>query len=196
MPQSIFSIRMDDTLKSNFEYVCNELGLNMSTAITIFAKKVCREKRIPFEVSIDPKCEKGSLKMNKKTYYYVHIYPEYTEGSISVREACFDNLEDAYKYLVINRSELQDEINNESGFYKHLAFFNIGITTNELFDPKSEQINTFKFEYTIGCSAEEGIFFRHEGINYDINFPEDSQEAECMAIYGFLKSLQTMQIIN
>ncbi len=28
--------------------------MNMTTAITIFAKKMTREKRIPFEVSVDP----------------------------------------------------------------------------------------------------------------------------------------------
>ena len=28
--------------------------VNMTTAITIFAKKMTREKRIPFEVSVDP----------------------------------------------------------------------------------------------------------------------------------------------
>jgi len=33
---------------------CEELGMSMSTAITIFAKKMSREKRIPFEVSVDP----------------------------------------------------------------------------------------------------------------------------------------------
>ena len=31
--------------------ICNELGMNMSTAVTIFAKKVVRECGIPFEVS-------------------------------------------------------------------------------------------------------------------------------------------------
>ena len=36
------------------ENVCNELGLSMSAAFTIFAKKVGREHRIPFEVSMDP----------------------------------------------------------------------------------------------------------------------------------------------
>ena len=36
------------------EEVCKELGMNMSTAFTIFAKKMRREKRIPFDVSIDP----------------------------------------------------------------------------------------------------------------------------------------------
>ena len=36
------------------EIVCNDLGINITTAFTIFAKKMTREKRIPFSVSIDP----------------------------------------------------------------------------------------------------------------------------------------------
>ena len=40
--------------KKGMEEVCKELGMNMSTAFTIFAKKMRREKRIPFDVSIDP----------------------------------------------------------------------------------------------------------------------------------------------
>ena len=31
-----------------------DMGLSMSAAFTIFAKKVARERRIPFEVSADP----------------------------------------------------------------------------------------------------------------------------------------------
>lgn len=45
---------MDEDLKKNMEYTCHELGMNLTTAFTIFAKKMTREKRIPFEVSIDP----------------------------------------------------------------------------------------------------------------------------------------------
>lgn len=48
------SIRMDDDLKKDVESVCDELGLSMTAAFTIFARKLSREKRIPFEVSIDP----------------------------------------------------------------------------------------------------------------------------------------------
>ena len=48
------SIRMDDNLKRDVENVCDELGLSMTAAFTIFAKKLSREKRIPFDVSIDP----------------------------------------------------------------------------------------------------------------------------------------------
>lgn len=54
MPQTTISVRMDEQLKKDFDNICSDLGLSMTTAITIFAKKMTREKRIPFEVSADP----------------------------------------------------------------------------------------------------------------------------------------------
>lgn len=54
MAQTTINVRMDEDLKSSFDAVCTELGLNMTTAITIFAKKMSREHRIPFEVALDP----------------------------------------------------------------------------------------------------------------------------------------------
>lgn len=54
MAQTTVSVRMDDSLKSDFDKVCNELGMSMTTAITMLAKKMTREKRLPFEVSVDP----------------------------------------------------------------------------------------------------------------------------------------------
>jgi DNA-damage-inducible protein J len=49
------------------EETCKELGLNMTTAITIFAKKMSREHRIPFEVSIDPFYSENNLKSIDKS---------------------------------------------------------------------------------------------------------------------------------
>ncbi len=54
MPQVLVNIRMDEVLKKDMEKTCQELGMNMTTAFTVFAKKMSREKRIPFEVSVDP----------------------------------------------------------------------------------------------------------------------------------------------
>lgn len=48
--QSTFSIRMDEKLKNEFEVICEEFGMSMTTAINIFARAVVREKRIPFEI--------------------------------------------------------------------------------------------------------------------------------------------------
>lgn len=54
MSQTTVSVRMDEQLKKEFDSVCNDLGLTMSTAVIMLAKKMAREKRIPFEVSVDP----------------------------------------------------------------------------------------------------------------------------------------------
>lgn len=54
MAQAAINIRMDADLKQSFEKLCDDLGMNMTTAITIFAKKSVREHRIPFEVCMDP----------------------------------------------------------------------------------------------------------------------------------------------
>jgi len=54
MAQTLINIRIDEVLKKDLESVCQELGMNMTTAFTIFAKKMTRERRIPFEVSVDP----------------------------------------------------------------------------------------------------------------------------------------------
>lgn len=51
MSQATFSVRMDDALKLEFETLCSDFGMNMSTAINVFAKAVVRERRIPFEIT-------------------------------------------------------------------------------------------------------------------------------------------------
>ena len=54
MSQTMVSFRMDDNLKKSMEKTCHDLGMSMTTAFIIFAKKMTRENRIPFEVSVDP----------------------------------------------------------------------------------------------------------------------------------------------
>lgn len=54
MATAMVNIRMDETTKHEMETVCKDLGMSMTTAFTIFAKKMGRERRIPFEVSVDP----------------------------------------------------------------------------------------------------------------------------------------------
>ena len=47
------SARIDSKLKSQAENLFEELGLNMSTAITVFLKQSVRLRRIPFEIALD-----------------------------------------------------------------------------------------------------------------------------------------------
>ncbi len=47
------NIRMDADLKKQFEAFCADVGLTMTAAINLFAKRTVRENRIPFEISAD-----------------------------------------------------------------------------------------------------------------------------------------------
>lgn len=54
MTQATLSVRMDAELKRDFDKICDDLGMTMSTAVTMLAKKMTREKRLPFEPYLDP----------------------------------------------------------------------------------------------------------------------------------------------
>ena len=54
MASTSITIRMDEKLKKQAEKLFDDMGLNMTTAMTIFAKAVVRQGKIPFEISADP----------------------------------------------------------------------------------------------------------------------------------------------
>ena len=80
MAQTLVNFRMDEELKQNMEQTCQELGMNMTTAFTIFAKKMTREKRIPFEVSLDPFYSESNMNYLKK------VISEIDSGKAKLRE--------------------------------------------------------------------------------------------------------------
>ncbi|MCR5041279.1 MAG: type II toxin-antitoxin system RelB/DinJ family antitoxin [Clostridia bacterium] len=51
MAQATFSVRMDESLKEQFDTLCRDFGMNMTTAINVFARAVVLQRRIPFEIS-------------------------------------------------------------------------------------------------------------------------------------------------
>ncbi len=53
MASTNINIRMDADLKRQFEAFCADVGMSMTTAFNIFAKKTVREYRIPFDVGQD-----------------------------------------------------------------------------------------------------------------------------------------------
>ena len=53
------TISIDDDLKKDFSNVCKEIGLQPSTAFTIFARTVVRERAIPFTLSADSAHERA-----------------------------------------------------------------------------------------------------------------------------------------
>ncbi len=54
MASTSVTIRMDENLKKQAERLFEDMGLNMTTAFTIFAKAVVRQGKIPFEITADP----------------------------------------------------------------------------------------------------------------------------------------------
>lgn len=51
MAQTNVSVRMDEELKTEFDNFCKSIGLTMSAAICVYAKRVVAEQKIPFELS-------------------------------------------------------------------------------------------------------------------------------------------------
>ena len=55
MAQTSMTFRVDNSLKKNFDTLCEEFGFTTTAAITVFMKAVVRERRIPFEIKATSK---------------------------------------------------------------------------------------------------------------------------------------------
>lgn len=54
MAQSVnVNFRMDEGLKKNLEDICQRMGMNLTTMLTICCKKIEQERRIPFDITAD-----------------------------------------------------------------------------------------------------------------------------------------------
>ena len=56
------NFRLSAEDKKRFESACADMGMSVSTALTIFSKKVGRERRIPFEISADMFYSESNMK--------------------------------------------------------------------------------------------------------------------------------------
>jgi len=63
------NIRIDDDLKDRADNIFNELGLNMTTAFTMFIRQTIRHGGIPFEVTTrkDPFYSDENMKVLRKS---------------------------------------------------------------------------------------------------------------------------------
>ena len=66
MAQTNINIRMEENLKREFDTFCSTVGMTMTTAFCIFAKKVVMEQKIPFEISTDPFYSETNMKILEK----------------------------------------------------------------------------------------------------------------------------------
>ena len=44
------SLRFDDEMKDKLDEICDEMGVNLTTLFMIYAKKVVRDRKIPFAI--------------------------------------------------------------------------------------------------------------------------------------------------
>lgn len=63
MATTSITIRMDENLKKQAEILFEDMGLNMTTAFTIFTKAVIRQNKIPFEIAADPFYAESNMKV-------------------------------------------------------------------------------------------------------------------------------------
>jgi DNA-damage-inducible protein J len=63
------NIRMDDGLKEKADFLFDELGLSMTTAINIFVRQVVRQGRIPFDITThsDPFYKDSNLRVLRQS---------------------------------------------------------------------------------------------------------------------------------
>ena len=66
MAQAMINFRIDENIKKEMEKICREMGMSMTTAFTIFATKVTKEKRIPFEITADPFYSESNMRYLEK----------------------------------------------------------------------------------------------------------------------------------
>lgn len=67
MAQTVnINFRMDSGLKKDLEETCSDMGMSMTTAFTIFARTVVRERKIPFEVAADPFYSENNIRYLEK----------------------------------------------------------------------------------------------------------------------------------
>ena len=67
MEKTVVNFRIDKTTKKEMEEICEDIGISVGTAFNIFAEKLVRERRIPFELDSDPFYSKENIERLKKS---------------------------------------------------------------------------------------------------------------------------------
>lgn len=69
MSKTTINLRIDEKVKDNAENVLDELGLSMTSAITLFLKAVSRTKSIPFPITTNSVKKNSTQPKQNKTVF-------------------------------------------------------------------------------------------------------------------------------
>jgi len=61
MSNSLIQVRIDDELKNDSSNICEELGIDLSTAIRMFLKRMVAENGLPFSTNLDKGTSKNEV---------------------------------------------------------------------------------------------------------------------------------------
>ena len=78
------NVRVNDDVKKEAEAVLDEIGMSVTTAVTIFLKTVARERRIPFEVTAAPFYSESNM------LFLAEKMAEYKNGTLNTEEHPLD----------------------------------------------------------------------------------------------------------
>ena len=147
--------------------------MNISTAVTIFAKQVCRDGCIPFEITLGSTYKEGKFldrKIEYKVYVYCEIKPEICESG------CFGDIPDTIEYLVETHELMFDRLRS-SGDYElseARACFAIDI------------LNLDENRHTI-IWDDGGLRYRRNDIETQIDYSNDMVESFDGYLYGVVE---------
>jgi len=78
MAQVTYSFRIDENLKRQADIFCNDVGMNLSTAIMICLKRILRENRFPFEISAEPNYNEVTMQAIADVNAGIGLSPRYS----------------------------------------------------------------------------------------------------------------------
>ena len=90
------TVNVEQEDKELFNSICNKLGMNISTAINIFIKKVNATRSIPFSLELEPEWNEETLAACKEAL-------DISEGRIPAKR--YDSWEEAVKDLELSVAE-------------------------------------------------------------------------------------------
>lgn len=93
MPKTATNLSIDADLKRACQELFADLGMDLTTAVTVFFKQCLREQGLPFAVTREVPNAETAAAMNE--YYEIKAHPEAYKRYSTFREAMKEALEDA-----------------------------------------------------------------------------------------------------
>lgn len=93
MPKVSTNINLDPKLKKSAQELFADLGLDLTTAVTLFLKQSVREQAIPFEIKRETPNPETVAAMNE--FYEMQAHPEKYKRYPSFKAAMSEVLTDA-----------------------------------------------------------------------------------------------------